>query len=99
MAGCAAKHHAHKVGLGEARYTTLMGGGYPKVSESCYRAVVQVILLYGLGAWVLSASMKSRIEGTHTEFLQMITGKRKKKLGDGTWETPGEEGIHEAAGT
>ena len=55
--------------------------------------------MYGLGAWVLSASMKSRIEGTHTEFLQMITGKRKKKLGDGTWETPGEEGIHEAAGT
>ena len=27
MAGFAAKHHVHKVGLGEARYTTLTGGG------------------------------------------------------------------------
>ena len=34
-----------------------------------------------------------------TEFLQMITGKRAKKLGDGTWETPGAEGIQESAGT
>ena len=27
MAGCAKKYHAHKLGLGEARGTTLMGGG------------------------------------------------------------------------
>ena len=27
MVGCAAKHHACKVGLGEARDTTLTGGG------------------------------------------------------------------------
>ena len=30
MARCAAKHHARKVGLGEARYTTLTGGGRSK---------------------------------------------------------------------
>ena len=38
-------------------------------------------------------------EGTHTYFLQIITRKRAKQLGDGTWETPGVEGIREAAGT
>ena len=30
MAGCAAKYHAHKVGLGKARDTTLTGGGRKK---------------------------------------------------------------------
>ena len=29
----------------------------------------------------------------------MITGKRVKQLEDGTWETPGVEGIRESAGT
>ena len=60
---------------------------------------MQAILLYGLESWVLSASMAKSIEGTHMEFLQMITGKRTKKLGYGTWETPGAEGIREAART
>ena len=63
------------------------------MSESLYRAVVQAILLYGSEMWVLSVSVSNRIEGMHMEFLQMITGKREKQLEDGTWETPGEEGI------
>ena len=55
------------------------------MSASVYREVVQAILLYRLETFVLSASMAKRIEGTHTEFLRMITGKRAKRLGDGTW--------------
>ena len=43
--------------------------------------------------------MAKRIEGEHTEFLKIITGNIVKQLGDGTWETPGAEGIREAAGT
>ena len=43
--------------------------------------------------------MVKRIEGTHTEFLRMITGKRVKQLEDGKWETMGVEGILEAEGT
>ena len=43
--------------------------------------------------------MAKRIEGTHTEFLINITGKRAKQLVDGTGEIPGAEGIQEAAGT
>ena len=74
-------------------------GADPKVSESFYRAVVQAIILYGSETWVLLASMKKRIEETHTEFLQMITGKRAKQLGDGTWETPRAEVIQDAAVT
>ena len=59
------------------------------MSASFYRAVVQSILLYGSETWVLSASMEKRIEGMHTDFLQMITGKGAKQLEDGTWDIPG----------
>ena len=59
-------------------------GADTKVSASFYVAVVQAILLYGSETWVLSASMEKRIEGTHTEFLRMITGKRENQLEDGT---------------
>ena len=38
-------------------------------------------------------NISNRIEGMHTAFLRMITGKRVKILGDGTWETPGAEYI------
>ena len=55
--------------------------------------------MYGSETWVLSKSIEKRIEGTHMEFLQMITGKRANILGYGTWETPGAEGIRETAGT
>ena len=67
--------------------------------EILYRAVVQAIIFYGLETWVLLALMENRVEGTHTEFLRLITGKKARRLGDGTWETPGEEGVREAAGT
>ena len=60
---------------------------------------MQEILFYGSETWVLSTSTAKRIDGTHTEFLQIITGKRAKHLGDGTWETTGVEGIQEAAET
>ena len=53
-------------------------GAEPKVSEIFYRAVVQAIILYGLEAWVLLASMAKRLEGTHTEFLQLITRKKAR---------------------
>ena len=61
----------------------LQEGADPKMSEIFYRAVLQAILLYGSETWVLLASMEKRIEGTHTEFLRMITGNREKQLGDG----------------
>ena len=74
-------------------------GADPKVLASFYRAVLQAILLYWYEMWVLLASMAKRIYGMHTNFLPMITRKRAKQLEDGTWETPGAEGIREAAGT
>ena len=49
--------------------------------------------------WVLSASMERKVEGTHTEFLQQITGKQEQRLGYRTWKTTRVERVREAAGT
>ena len=68
-------------------------GADPKLLASFYRAAVQAILLYGSETWVLLASVAKKIEGTHTDFLQMITGRRAKRFGYETWETPRAEGI------
>ena len=71
----------------------------PRVTAMFYRAVVQAVLLYGSETLVLSAAMERKVEGAHTGFLQQITGKRARRLGDGTWKTPGAEGVREAAAT
>ena len=65
----------------------------PRVSATFYRLVVQAILLYGSETWVLLTAMESKMEGMHTGFLLQITGKQARHLGDGTWETPGAEGV------
>ena len=93
MAGWAEKHHARKVGLVEAGGATLTGGGRTQGAASIYREVVQSIILYGSETWVLLMSMANRVEGGHTEFLQLITGKRARRLGDGAWETLGLEDV------
>ena len=58
-----------------------------------------MIILYGLETWVLLTSMANRVEGTHTEFLRLITRKRARVLRNGKWETLGAEGVQEAAET
>ena len=63
------------------------------MSESFYRAVVQAILLYGSETWILFVPIAKMAEGTHTEFLRLITRKRARRLVDRTWETPGAEGV------
>ena len=73
-------------------------GADPRVEEMFYRAVVQVILLYGLESWVLLVATKRKAEGMNTRFLREITGNRVLRLVKGTWETPRAEGVREAEG-
>ena len=74
-------------------------GAEPRVSEIFYRAVVQAILLYGLETWVILTSMERKVDRVHIGVLRQITGKRARQLKYGTWETPGAEGVREAAVT
>ena len=73
-------------------------GADPKVSEMLYRAVVQVLLLFGDETWVLLVAMERKVEGTYTGFLLKIMGKRMQRLPDRTWETPRAEAVREEAG-
>ena len=43
--------------------------------------------------------MERKVEGIHTGFLRRIMGKRTRRLVDRTWDTPGAEGLQEAAET
>ena len=43
--------------------------------------------------------MAKRVEGTHTGFLRPIIGMLGRRLGGGTRETRGVEGVREADGT
>ena len=45
---------------------------------------------------VLSSEISKKVEGIHTEFLQLIMGKQAMRLGYSKWETPGAEGIRES---
>ena len=72
-------------------------GEEPRALAIFYRVVVQAILLYGSEAWILLLKMERNVEWIHTGLLCQITGKRQ--IRDGTWETPGAEGVWEAAGT
>ena len=44
-------------------------GADPIISAKFYRAVVQVVLLFGAKTWVLSAAMLKNIKGVHVGFL------------------------------
>ena len=93
------RHHARKVGLGEARETTSTGGGR-------YQGVGKFIKGSGAGnsiVWVgnvgpFGVNGKEDRGDTHVVPAN-DRGKRANQLGDGTWGIPGAEGIREAAGT
>ena len=59
-------------------------GTEPRVLAIFYRAVVQMILLYGLDMWVLLATIGRKVEGIHTGFICQIRGKRFRRLRYGT---------------
>ena len=60
-------------------------GADPKLEEKFYRAVIQVLLLFGVETWVILAAMEWKVDGTHTSFLRQIMGKRARRVLDGTW--------------
>ena len=44
------------------------------VSENFYRTLVQAILLFGSGTWVLTTAIMKKIEGIHVSFMRKVTG-------------------------
>ena len=50
-------------------------GADPITSAAFYRAVTQVVLLFGVEKLVLPVAMEKQIAGFHKVFLQKVTGK------------------------
>ena len=64
------------------------GGVYPRVEETFYRVVSQVVLLFGSETWVLSSVLERKLEFTHTDFMRQMTGNWERQKEDRRWLTP-----------
>ena len=51
-------------------------GVYSIILAKFYRAVVQVVLLFGSETWVLTTAMIQKLEGVYVGFLRQVTGKK-----------------------
>ena len=56
------------------------------VPEKFYQAVVQAVIIFGAGKWVLTATMLQKLEGVNVGFLSQVTGMLAPKLGVYTWK-------------
>ena len=67
------------------------------MSVMFYRAVVQLVLLFGADTWVLSEAVSRKIEGVHMGFLRRIMRKRAVRQKYGTWWQVAAETVLEKA--
>ena len=58
------------------------------MSDLFYRAVIQVVLLFGLDSGVLSEVITRMVESTNVGLLRHITGKQAICQYKRSWETP-----------
>ena len=64
-----------------------------RVAAILDRAVKQVVIIFGLDTWVLSAVMDSTAEGTNTGFLRHLTREWVQWKADRMWVTPKAEVV------
>ena len=63
-------------------------GADPKVSGNFYKAVSQVVLLFGAETWVLTQRMEKALDSFQSRFARRISGKHPRQETDGSWEYP-----------
>ena len=87
--------HERKVGIGETGDTATTGRGR-------IQGISNIIQGGGAGNPNVRDGdggplgvMEGKLEGINAGFLQQITGKQAERLGDGTWEITGAEGVQE----
>ena len=77
----------------------LREGAEPTVSEKFYRAVIQVVLLFGADTWVFSVPMEQRLDRVHVGFLRQVTNLKAKSLSNGSWRKVATEKVLQGACT
>ena len=63
------------------------------MSTMFYRAVLQVVLIFGAETWVLLMDMSRKLEGLHVGFLRQVTGQMAKRQREGTRRSVVEVGV------
>jgi hypothetical protein len=70
----------------------------PRACGIFYKATVQSILLFGSKTWNLSSQSLKCLEGFHLWVAWRMSGKRPKKLPDGTWRYPNSAAVLDEVG-
>ena len=70
-----------------ARMKRILGryGASPRVSGMSFKAVVQVVLLFGLETWVMTPPMGRDLGGFQHRFSRRIIGRQPQRKVDGSW--------------
>ena len=58
------------------------------MSGNVYKAVAQLVLLFGAETWVLTLRMERALDSFQHMFVRRITGKQLWRRADGSWEYP-----------
>ena len=78
-------------------------GEYPDVSTKFYCAVIKalllLLLLFGVETWVLSMPMARRLEGVHVGFPRQVNKLKAKSLKYDTWRNVAVDIMLQGAGT
>ena len=63
-------------------------GSDPKVSGNFYKAVAQVVLIFGAETWVLTQRMEKALDSFQSMFARRLTGKQPRRKTDRRWDYP-----------
>ena len=61
-------------------------GADPKESGLLFKAVVQVVLLFGAEMWVLTPRMEQALRSFQHRAVKRLTGKKTRRRGERRWE-------------
>ena len=73
-------------------------GADPNVSGHIFKAVTQVVLLFGAETRVLTPRMERALSSFQHRVAQPLTGRQPRRQGGGSWEYPSLEGSMVEAG-
>ena len=73
---------------GRLSWILIREGADPKVSGNFYKAVAQVVFLFGAETWDLTPRMERYLGSFQYRVVRRITGKQPRRQVDGIWKYP-----------
>ena len=73
-------------------------GANARIMSKFYMMVVQAVMLYGAGTWVISKRNMERLESFHKRAMRYMTGRHIRKKEGNEWEYPDSKKIKKECG-